>query len=148
MNLSVGLSLWRSQLNMLTNNHEVLTALQTASEQLVFVSEADYPFTTLMWENCALSREQILERIGYDLSTPIKIVELDDFFAVTITEQDWHEQEEQRIVERYKKLLKVLKQNLTDIKVYRLGVVDIDVYIIGKTADGDFAGLATKVIET
>jgi hypothetical protein len=32
--------------------------------------------------------------------------------------------------------------------VYRLGTVEIDVYIAGKTPSGDLAGVSTKVVET
>jgi hypothetical protein len=42
----------------------------------------------------------------------------------------------------------MLKNNLCDIKVYRFGRRNIDVYMVGKTPTGDYAGLATKVVET
>jgi hypothetical protein len=41
-----------------------------------------------------------------------------------------------------------LENLLKDISVYRVGTVNIDVYVIGKTADGYFAGVSTKLVET
>ena len=45
-------------------------------------------------------------------------------------------------------LVETLKSHLSDIQVYRLGERSIDVYIAGKTSEGDLAGLSTKVVET
>jgi hypothetical protein len=42
----------------------------------------------------------------------------------------------------------VLKQELAGLKVYRVGSVQVDAYIIGKTADGKLGGLKTVLIET
>jgi hypothetical protein len=34
------------------------------------------------------------------------------------------------------------------LQVYRLGKIEIDVYVVGETPTGNLAGLSTKVIET
>jgi hypothetical protein len=47
-----------------------------------------------------------------------------------------------------KLLLKLSFGNLRINKVYRFGRRNIEVYIVGKTPTGDYAGLATKVVET
>ncbi len=49
---------------------------------------------------------------------------------------------------RYQRLVKLLQTHLTDLKVYRLGEVEIDVYVLGKTESGAIAGLATISVET
>jgi hypothetical protein len=41
-----------------------------------------------------------------------------------------------------------LKAELTDLRVYRVGSTDIDVYILGKHPSGAWLGLKTKVVET
>ncbi len=51
-------------------------------------------------------------------------------------------------MKKFQTLVQTLKDNLNEIKVYRIGAIDIDVYIIGKTQSGDLAGLSTKVVET
>jgi hypothetical protein len=45
-------------------------------------------------------------------------------------------------------IVSVLKQNLWQWQVYRVGSVEIDVYIIGVIPDGEWAGLYTKLVET
>jgi hypothetical protein len=51
-------------------------------------------------------------------------------------------------VKRFQNLVSVLKQNLSNIQVYRVGSVSIDAYIVGVTDGGDWAGLCTKLVET
>ena len=40
-----------------------------------------------------------------------------------------------------------LQENITDIQVFRVGRVEIEVYIIGKTKD-TWAGLKTRLVES
>ena len=50
---------------------------------------------------------------------------------------------------KFQKLADALKQHLSSIKVYKVGdEAEREVYIVGKTADGEFAGLKTTVVET
>jgi hypothetical protein len=45
-------------------------------------------------------------------------------------------------------MVSVLKQNLSQLQVYRVGSIDIDAYIVGITPGGKWAGLSTKLVET
>ena len=50
---------------------------------------------------------------------------------------------------RFQKLAQVLKEQLSSIKVYKLGEeAEKAVYIVGKTKEGRWAGLKTSVVET
>jgi len=75
-------------------------------------------------------------------------VSVDDFFAIATQEEDWYDQEERETVERFQKLVSVLKQNLLQLQVYRVGNTNIDAYIVGVTDGGEWAGLSTKLVET
>jgi hypothetical protein len=44
--------------------------------------------------------------------------------------------------------MQTLKENLSDIHVYRVGSIQIDAYIIGKLKSGKYAGLKTRLVET
>jgi len=72
---------------------------------------------------------------------------VDGFFAIATQEEDWHE-EEQETVQRFQNLVSVLKQNLSQLQVFRVGSIEIDVYIVGVTGGGGLAGLSTKLVET
>ncbi len=49
---------------------------------------------------------------------------------------------------RYQALVNLLQTHLTDIKVYRVGSCEVNVYILGKTTRNAIAGLSTISVET
>ncbi|MBD1843518.1 nuclease A inhibitor family protein [Cyanobacteria bacterium FACHB-63] len=75
-------------------------------------------------------------------------MDLDRFFEPVVTEQDWFGDEEKETAARYRSLLSALKQNLSEIRVYRIGAVEIDVYIVGLTEAKKVVGIATQIVET
>jgi Nuclease A inhibitor-like protein len=132
-------------------NFSLIDILKQASDGLLFMSESEYPFEVFVWQSenqQDINSEFILKKTEHSLNTPIAFVNLESFFELATTEQDWHGIEEKETVKKFQFLVKTLKENLTDIKVARLGTIEIDVYIVGKTPDNKFAGLVTKAIET
>jgi len=79
--------------------------------------------------------------------TTLEILTVDELFAIATQEEDWHDEEERETVQRFQNLVSVLKQNLSQLQVYRVGRIEIDAYIVGMT-DGGWAGLSTKLVET
>ena len=75
-------------------------------------------------------------------------ISVEEFFDDPTQDQDWHDEAAKQAVQRYRDLLAVLKQHLTDIKVFRIGEVRIEIYVLGRTADGDWAGIKTNAVET
>ncbi|MCC5637525.1 nuclease A inhibitor family protein [Nostoc sp. CHAB 5844] len=133
----------------MTNN--LTQKLQQTSHGLLMMSESEYPFEVVFWPSQAqepLTNEKLLQLTTHPPETPIETVELDYFFRNCAEEKEWHDEIQKQDVQKFQTLIKTLKDNLTDIKVYRLGTIDIDVYIIGKTSSGDLAGISTKVVET
>lgn len=49
---------------------------------------------------------------------------------------------------RHRHLRRVLEGNLTDTLVVRIGAVQIRVFLVGRTACGELAGVASTSIET
>ncbi len=130
-------------------NAEIPNQLQNLTDGLLWLSEADYPFEVFVWDDLTtITPEQLCEKTGHSPNTPIKTMGIDEFFCNCITPQNWHNEEEAAEVKRYQELLETLKQNLKDIQVYRLGKVEVDIYIIGVTASGHLLGLSTKAVET
>jgi hypothetical protein len=126
------------------NTIEIIDRLKQATIDLLWVSESDYPFEIVMWSN---------KEIDSMLFPPcddkeIKVISLSDFFAPALRVEAWYEAEELATVDRYKLLFQTIESSLTEIQVFRIGIVEIDVYLVGKTPDGDVVGLQTKIIET
>jgi hypothetical protein len=125
----------------------ITNILKQATDGLLMISESEYPFEVFAWESGQLNLTTVLKKTGHSQETLVKVVEIDDFFRNSVTAEDWHEDEEKATVKKFQNLVNVLKTNLTDLQVYRIGSKEIDVYIFGTTPDG-IAGISTKVIET
>jgi hypothetical protein len=125
----------------------ITETLTQASQGLFMPSESDYPFEVFVWEDVELTPEKILELTNYPPATSIEQVELDYFFRNVAKEKDWHDDIQKENVAKFQNLVQVIKDNLAELRVYRIGTIEVNVYIVGKTNDG-LAGLATKVIET
>ncbi|MDQ3743999.1 MAG: nuclease A inhibitor family protein [Acidobacteriota bacterium] len=44
--------------------------------------------------------------------------------------------------------MSLLEENLTDLKAYRVGLINIPVYVVGRSASGNWLGVSTRVVET
>jgi hypothetical protein len=129
------------------STEEIIDRLQQDIVDLLWVSEADYPFQIVSWidrEIHEITSNLFADRANED----IQIISLEDFFIPALKVEDWYETEELATVDRYKLLSETITSNLTELKVFRLGAIEIDVYIVGKTPDGDVIGLTTTIVET
>jgi hypothetical protein len=127
----------------------IATRLKQASKGLFFLSETDAPFEVINWQTQGeLTPANLLQLTDHLPDAPVKVVSVDDFFAIATQEEDWHDEEERETVKRFQNKVSVLKQNLSQLQVYRVGSTDIDAYIVGMTPSGDWMGLSTKLVET
>ncbi|NQE35531.1 nuclease A inhibitor family protein [Microcoleus asticus] len=123
--------------------------LQKASEGLLFLSETDAPFEVIHWPaQGELTPAKLLQLTNHPPDAPVELRTVDDFFAIATAQEDWHDREERETVQRFQNLVSILKQNLSQLQVYRVGSIEIDAYIIGVTQNGDWAGLSTQLVET
>jgi len=118
-----------------------LDALKRASKGLRYTSETDAPLEPFAWKAAGdkLADAQLLQLAGAEEGTAVEQTTLDDFFRTVPPEHK----------AKFDQLAKVLKEQLSGIKVYRVGdEAEKEVYIVGKTKDGQWAGLKTTVVET
>lgn len=130
---------------------KLLNLLQAAVADLLWLSEIDAPFEVVYWQTPAttdLSSGSLLLLTHQPAKTPVKVLTVDDFFAGAIEEQDWFGEEERVIAARYGELVALLKQKLTNLTVYQVGAVNLDLYIVGKFSPDGIIGLTTKALET
>ena len=118
----------------------VLDALKKASKGLLFISETDAPLEPFAWEGGGkLTKARLLELAGAEKGTAVEQTTLEDFFGAVPSEDR----------EKFDQLAQVLKEQLSGIKVYKVGgEAEKQVYVVGKAADGRWAGLKTTVVET
>lgn len=118
----------------------VLDALRKASKGLQYTSETEAGFKAFAWKNGgALSDDRVRELAKADQGAAVEATTLDEFFHAVPSEDR----------PKFQALARVLQAQLSGVKVYKVGdEAERDVYIVGKTADGRWAGLKTSVVET
>ena len=129
------------------SDHKLIQELETATEDLFWFSESEYPFKVFYWHNADFSIDALLQRYNYPPETKIVVKDWQSFFANAIEEKDWYNETEIAETKRYQNLVNLITQNLKTIRVYLLGEVEIDVYILGET-ESAIVGLITKAIAT
>lgn len=78
----------------------------------------------------------------------MEVRSLESFFGRHTTTSDPYDVEAQRIRPRYESLVRLLSRRLRDVKVYRIGKIEIACYIAGLDNHGNLAGLRTTAVET
>jgi hypothetical protein len=126
----------------------VETVLREAVKDLLYMSESDEPFEVVLWKDgTVFDSQKLLEHSGRAANSPVEIIALSDFFKDLTKEKDWHGEEEKADVRKFQKLLQLVNENLSNPLVFRVGKTEVDIYIVGKTKNGDWAGVKTKAIE-
>lgn len=130
--------------------NEIDTDLQQAIQGLLYTSETDAPFEIIHWPDgtTGLDAKRVLQLSGHKPKDPVRITSMDDFFKPLTDFQAWFGKEEKETAQKFRKLRDVIEKNLNDTKVFRAGKIQIDIFIVGKSAQGDWTGVKTRAVET
>jgi hypothetical protein len=120
-------------------DHPVVEALRKTSEGLLFISESEAELEPFLWSDGGeLNEDTLPQRLGTEEGTPVETTTLDKFFRAVSKEDK----------PAFDRLAGVLHQHLSNLRVFKVGETEKEVYIVGKTTDGVWAGLKTTVVET
>ena len=127
------------------SDEEILTELARAADGLWYMSESDYPLEAVRLEGPDEPSHDRLRRFaGAGADARVETRSLEEFFrdaaAVRAGERPTHAS--------FGGVLRALRENLTDIRVYRIGAVNIAVYVLGRSPGGGWLGVSTRVVET
>jgi len=70
------------------------------------------------------------------------------FFDRLTTVSDWFDPEQRETARRFSELEKLLEENLNKLTVFKIGHIQIDIYVVGLDADKNLIGIKTKAVET
>jgi hypothetical protein len=123
--------------------------LREATRGLTFMSESDYPVEVVRWDApTELTPEFLRGLTGEDSRTPVETTTIEEFFRIAISEPEWKGESEIATARRYQSLIKLLGERLSDVVVFRVGMINIHVYVAGHGASGGWLGVSTRVVET
>ena len=127
---------------------EIIDRLTQATVDLLWSSESDYPFELVTWiSGTELTAVALFQGLD-DADLEIESMTLTDLFKPVLAVEDWYEAAELAQIDRYTNLLQAIESSLADVQVFRVGEVEIAIYIVGRTSAGDIVGLKTYVVET
>lgn len=118
----------------------IVKELNAAAKGLLFPSESDAPIEAFAWPGGDGPPTEVAVRANAKVSkdTPVKQIALTELTR-TIPEESRGD---------FLPLFGLLAHHLSGTTVFKVGEVNIDVYIVGRTADGQYAGVKTEVVET
>jgi hypothetical protein len=117
---------------------------------LLFPSESDEPIEAI---TCPLKGDEpltVLDLKNWLMLPPGIFAEdvPDNWLWDRVTDQEWSDETEKSRNARFTALRQSLNSQLHNRQVFRVGDVEIEVYLLGQLPDGSRAGIKTKVIET
>ncbi len=119
------------------------------SAGLYYISETDaeiLPFEGTKVD--AVTKENILIQTKNASDASVEERVFAEIFARLTALQDWFGDEENAIAAKFSALQKFLEENLKDLKVFKIGSIQIDIYFVGLDANGNLMGIQTKAVET
>ncbi|MDX6270123.1 MAG: hypothetical protein QOD28_1346 [Acidobacteriota bacterium] len=133
----------------MTTDEELFGALTEATRGLLYMSESDYPIEVIRWDGSEqLSPEYVRKVAGVDSSVRVEETTLDEFFRVPAGEQEWKNEAQLAEARKYQRLRQLLEDNLTGIRVYRVGDINVLILVVGVSTEGNWLGVSTRVVET
>ena len=130
------------------SDERLMEELREATRGLLFMSESDYPLEVFGWATDEPTREFLRGLSGRDSSAQVETQGAREFFRAAASEPEWKGEEELATARRYQALLQLMEASLSDLKVYRVGSIDISVYVAGRAPSGNWLGVSTRVVET
>jgi hypothetical protein len=129
-------------------DEQLIEELREATRGLTYMSESDYPFEVFKWDVAEPTDEFLRGLTGEVADAQIETRTAADFFRVAASQAQWKNKEQLAEARSFQSLQRLLEENLTDLKVFRVGTINIPVYIAGRGASGEWLGVSTRVVET
>jgi len=117
---------------------------------LFYPSESDEPVEYISIESekpLPFLKEDIRDFIEAN-EQPISPIELPVFWEKLTTTKEWYMGEEILRVEKFTELKNAFETHLTHIQGFRVGEIEVSIYVFGENASGKIEGIKTLAIES
>lgn len=123
--------------------------IREVSEGLFYMSETDAEVLPFVGGKASeITFSQILNQDQYGTDIKIEERDFEEFFKRLTEEQNWFEEEEREDARKFRELKSLLEENLRYLKVFRIGEIEIDIYVVGLDKEGRLMGIKTQAVET
>jgi hypothetical protein len=128
-------------------SEKLFAEISDCARGLTYISETDAAIEPVSFGRAAsVDVRKIVA--GDSEKTRIQEISFEDFFRRPAETHDWFRDDEKLRARRFAKLRDLLKYNLHDLKVFRIGDIQIEIFVVGVDADNNLTGIKTKAVET
>lgn len=126
-----------------------LSDLEESVKDLWYMSETDSEISVFRGGRASVvSSEELKRELAIPAEEKIEERDFKDFFENLTKIQDWYEDEERLTAQRFSKLENLLEENLKNLKVFKIGQIEIDIYAVGLDSQNNLTGIKTHAVET
>lgn len=130
-------------------NEELKRSISEASAGLIYISETDAEITAFEGgPAAAVTAADLLAQTGHTGDAPVEERGFEEIFARLTRVYEGADEEHITKAGRFAALKALMEQNLRELKVFKVGKINVDVYMVGLDAEGNLSGVQTKAVET
>ena len=123
--------------------------IEKAVKGLYYISETDARILPFVGEKAdEVSEEAILSQTESPADSNIEKRDLTEFFQNLTKIQDWFGKKEKLNARKFSALKDLLEKNLKELKVFKIGSIELDIYAVGLDENDILTGIKTKAVET
>ncbi len=128
----------------------LVNKIENACDGLVYISETDAPVTPFLGDvvEGEVRSDTILRQTGNQENEKVRETSFEKFFGRLTADREWHGEREQTRAMKFLDLQKLIEENLTDPKVFKIGDIRIRIYAVGIDSGRRLLGIMTHAVET
>ncbi|MGD1907796.1 MAG: nuclease A inhibitor family protein [Leptolyngbyaceae cyanobacterium] len=136
---------------------DITTQLDCLTQDLCFPSEADTPWQVVVWPESAELTDALLQHLDQPAEASVVSQSLTDLSEQVERRCRGYGAEGKAMVEdrsqrtiaaQHQQLFQYLEDQLSEVQIFRVGEVTVEVVVIGVAETGDWVGVRTQSIET
>lgn len=137
--------------SLLNEKKSLKDEIISLSSDLMYPSESDekieyYEIEVSTDERLSLANFRMYNGIRPEIE--IEEMDFELFFKPLVKMEDWFGEDEKKWAEDSLKLKQQMSDRLKDIQILKVGKIEIEVYLFGKSEECKWEGIKTKLIET
>ncbi len=114
---------------------------------LWYPSESDALVSLVIYADPMPNPEAVAQKLATD-GDNCEVHPAEAFFSPVLNNPYWASEQGGHLAQKYANLRDVLETHLEDLHSYRVGQVNVTLYILGRHSSGCYLGACTHVVET
>ena len=128
---------------------DITGQIKKAAANLFYISETDAEILSFAGKQAhGVTIDEIRKQTENALELPIEEKDFTEFFARLTAIKDGFGDEEKATAQKFIRLKNLLEANLRDLRVFKIGEIQIDIYVVGLDVENNLTGIRTKAVET